>query len=291
MTKREIDPYTGRELTDHEWDGIKELNTPVPKPVYWFLGIGFSICVVLWILLPAWPGISTYTKGILGIDQRDQVNEALAAGKVDRSTWETIVASNDLAELSGNEQILQVAKDAGKVLFEDNCSVCHASGGIGNAGYPTLNDTDWLWGGTVDEIYQTLRGGINSRHDETRFAQMMAYGEMQILSRDEISMLTDYVTSFSEPTQNEQQHTAAAALFETNCSSCHGIDGTGEQLLGAPNLTDAVWLYGGDKPSIYQTIYYGRAGHMPHWDGRISDTDLKLLTLYVSQLSETVSED
>ncbi len=286
MTKREIDPYTGQELTDHEWDGIKELNTPVPKPVYWFLGIGFSICLVLWVLLPAWPGISTYTKGLLGIDQRIQVAKALDEGKVERRSWESVVATNDLAQLSQNEEILQIAKDAGQVLFDDNCALCHASGGVGNTGYPTLNDSDWLWGGDVDEIYQTLRAGINSGHDETRFAQMMAFGEMQVLSGDDVSMLTDYVKSLSDPAASGQPDEAAVALFESNCASCHGIDGTGEQMLGAPNLTDDVWLYGGDKPSIYQTIFYGRAGHMPHWDGRLTDTDLKLLTLYVKQLSE-----
>ena len=289
MTKREIDPYTGVELTGHQWDGIKELNTPVPKLVYWFLSLGAVVCVILWVLYPSWPGVSSYTKGVLGVDQWSQIEDALETGASEREEWRSEIASADFETLSANPEIKSIVKNAGSVLFNDNCAACHGVGGGGNNGYPSLIDDDWIWGGTPDDIYQTLRAGINSSHSETRFSQMMAFGEMQVLSRDDILKLSEYVRTLSKQ-DNQPAQPEATALFEVNCASCHGITGEGEALVGAPNLTDDVWLYGGDPSSVYETIYFGRNGHMPHWDERLDDNDLKLLTLYVLGLSEQKSD-
>ncbi|WP_404404785.1 cytochrome-c oxidase, cbb3-type subunit III [Pelagibacterium halotolerans] len=285
--KNERDPVTGQITTGHEWNGIKELNSPVPKIVFGALIIG-AIYVAVWtVLMPAWPMVDSYTKGLLGIDQRDQVNEQVALARIEQAAWADAVASRPLEEVAADLQSMAVVREAGPTLFRDNCAACHAGSGTGQTGFPNIAEAPMMWGDGVDAIYQTVRVGINSGHPETRYAQMLAFGKDMMLPRADVSLLVDYVRFISGQVPADPEIEAAGAqLFAHNCASCHGADGTGVPEVGAPNLTDAYWTYGGDRDAIFQTIFYGRQGHMPHWEGRLSDTDIRILALYVSDLRE-----
>ena len=283
--KQDIDAISGVETTGHEWDGIKELNNPLPK---WWLYI-FYICIIwsiiYWVLFPAWPLATTYTKGLLGHNDRAIVTEKVTALKAERAITGAGLETASLEEIRSNENLLTFALAQGKAAFGDNCAACHGSGAAGFTGYPNLNDDDWLWGGTLDDIYQTLLFGIRSGHDEARFGNMLAFGADGILTRDEISDVVSYVEQIGglEP-EDMASVERGKALFADNCASCHGEAGMGEQSLGAPNLTDSIWLYGSTRTALMETIINGRAGVMPGWQARLDDVTIKSLTVYVHSL-------
>lgn len=290
MGSEKHDPVTGRMTTGHEWNGIEELDTPVPRVVLFFLAVTALFSLVYWLLMPAWPLGVTYTRGLLGIDQRQvvarQVEDAVAA----RAAWsERIAAADDISALAADEALMRHVRETGRTLFIDNCGVCHGVAGAGGPGYPNLATGAWLWGGDLETLAETIRVGINSTHDETRIAQMMAFGRMGILDRDEVRNVAAYVRSLSgqELSQAERARLdASAAVYADNCAACHGDDATGVAELGAPDLTDDVWIYGGDAQSVFTSIHAGREGHMPHWEGRLSPVDIRLLALYVAALAE-----
>lgn len=283
MSQPERDPVSGQITTGHEWNGIKELNSPVPRIVFAVLIAGAIYTVVSSILLPMWPGISGYTPGILGIDQRDSVNEAVEAARLERTVWTDAVDNNSFAETQGDAALMGVVRTVGNSLFGDNCAACHGRTATGNTGFPNIAEAPMLWGDDIDTIYETIRVGINSTHPETRFAQMLAFGRDGMLSREDVSTLTSYVLSLSD-SEADAPDPAAAELFAFNCASCHGEDARGQTELGAPDLTDPFWIYGGSREAVYATIYNGRAGHMPSWEGRLSPTDIRVLALYVDDL-------
>ncbi|WEX08614.1 cytochrome-c oxidase, cbb3-type subunit III [Chelativorans sp. AA-79] len=288
MSIEKRDPVTGRMTTGHEWNGIEELETPIPKVVFLFLAAAVLFSVVYWLLMPAWPLGWTYSRGLLGIDQRDVVTRQVEDAAAARTVWTARIAEEDFATIAADPDLMRHVKDTGGTLFADNCAVCHGSGGTGGPGFPNLTTGSWLWGGDPETIAETVRVGINSTHDETRFSEMMAFGQMGVLNREERRSVTAYVRSLSgqEPSEADQGRLSEGEeLFATNCAACHGENGAGMHEVGAPDLTDGNWIYGGDAQSIMTTIYAGRQGHMPHWQDRLSPVDIKILTLYVGMLA------
>ena len=288
-TNVERDEATGTETTGHEWDGIKELNTPLPK---WWLYVFYACIVwsvVYWIAMPAWPtggsGTDDYTKGVLGYSQRQVVTEQVAAAKAAQSEYRDAIAAADLEGIVADDELLRFSLAGGAAAFGDNCAACHGSGAQGFKGYPNLNDDAWLWGGTLEDIHTTLLYGIRWEHDETRFNIMPAYGTDGILTAEEIDLTADYVLSLSGAAElSAEQQEAGATIYAEQCAACHGDAGEGIMELGAPNLADTIWLYGGDKADVVETITYSRAGVMPGWVDRLDPVTIKQLTVYVHAL-------
>jgi len=284
----ERDPHTGHMTTGHEWNGIKELNTPVPRPVYFFLAATALFGIIYWILMPAWPIGVTYTKGLLGIDQRATVVQNLKQAQLDRSVWTKRIESEDFSAIQADPQLMTIVRQTGHALFGDNCAACHGAKATGGKGFPNLTTASWLWGGTPEAIAETIRVGINSPHADSRTSQMPAFGRDQILPRADIENVVSYVRSLSgDAAPNAEQADkikAGKEIFAANCASCHGDDARGNAEAGVPNLADKFWIYGGDVETVYATVWGGRQGHMPTWESRLSPLDRKILTLYVVDL-------
>jgi cytochrome c oxidase cbb3-type subunit 3 len=284
----ERDPHTGHMTTGHEWNGIKELNTPVPRPVYFFLAATALFGIVYWILMPAWPIGVTYTKGLLGVDQRATVVQSLKQAQLDRSVWTKRIESEDFSAIQADPQLMTIVRQTGHALFGDNCAACHGAKARGGKGFPNLTTTSWLWGGTPEAIAETIRVGINSPHADSRASQMPAFGKDQILPRADIENVASYVRSLSDGTASNAEQAdkikAGKEIFAANCASCHGDDARGNAEAGVPNLIDKFWIYGGDVDTIYSTVWGGRQGHMPTWESRLSPLDRKILTLYIVDL-------
>lgn len=282
-TKR-TDDVTGFETTGHEWDGIEELNRPLPK---WWL-YTFYVCIIwsigYYFAYPSWPLISDYSRGLLGYSQRATVADELAAAReAQRGLYDQIEAK-ELEEIAADPELLRFAMAGGKAAFGDNCAPCHGSGAQGFKGYPNLNDDAWIWGGTLENIHTTLLYGIRSGHDEARINDMLAFGRDGVLERGQIADVTEYVLSLSGQDHDAAKAEAGATVFADNCVACHGEGGVGNQELGAPNLTDAIWLYGGDRATIYESVYAGRGGVMPAWVDRLDGATIKKLAVYVHSL-------
>ena len=285
MSVEERDEHTGHMITGHEWDGIKELNRPVPKVVWLGLVVTGLFSIVYWILMPAWPHVESYTKGLLGINQRAIVAEDMRAAAAERSEWTQQIETLSYEEIQANEFLMHVARQTGRTLFQDNCGACHGMQAQGGDGFPRLTDDAWLWGNDPEIIEEVIRVGINSSHRRTKIAMMLGFGEGGMLDRDTTLDLVRYVLSFSgkAPTGADQIESLAAGkkTYDTICIGCHSPDGSGNRNLGAPSLKDDYWVFGGDEESVYNSIFKGRSGHMPHWEGRLSAVQRKILTLYV----------
>lgn len=286
MAEKEIDQPTGVETTGHEWDGIKELNNPLPR--WWVIVFYVSIVwsVVYWVFMPSWPGINGYLKGVRNHTERQNVETAMSELAAKRSDqMGRLLAVNNIADIERDPELLQYTLKAGESLFGDNCATCHGAGGQGaKGGYPALVDDDWLWGGSLNDIQQTIRYGVRSGHANARFNIMQAYGRDGLLPAGQVDDLVEYVASLSGGEANEAAVERAAPVFAQQCASCHGPEGRGDQAQGAPNLTDHIWLYGGDKLTIRQTLYEGRGGVMPNWSGRLSEEQVTALAVYVHSL-------
>jgi cytochrome c oxidase cbb3-type subunit 3 len=284
MSKVEKDEISGTDTTGHEWDGIKELDTPMPR---WWLWT-FYACIVwavgYWILMPAWPLISDHTRGVLGYSSRANIEQELAEVEASRAEITKALQETELGEVKDNPELYQFALTGGRSHFAVNCSQCHGSGAQGGPGFPNLNDDDWLWGGTVDDIYQTIQYGIRSEHEDTRIGEMPAFLKDEILERDQVSDVTEYVLSLSQEGRNAEAVARGKEVFANECAACHGDNAKGNRDFGAPNLADAIWFYGGDKATIYKTIANGRANMMPAWDQRLDDTVIRQISLYVHSL-------
>jgi cytochrome c oxidase cbb3-type subunit 3 len=282
MALGERDEFSGHMTTGHEWNGIKELNAPVPRIIWMFL-ITTTILAVIWtILMPSWPGVHGYFRGLLGVDQRISVAETVAQGVAERAGWTAQITNADFATIQANPALMGIVNETGEALFGDNCAACHGTRGTGNNGYPNLAAAPMMWGDEPETIMETIRVGINSAHPETRLAQMLAFGRDKMLDQGQIELVAEYVQSLSDPAIASTAE--GATVFADNCAGCHGSDAKGIAGSGAPNLTDAFWIYGGDRASIRQSIHNGRQGLMPTWEGRLSPLDIKLLALYVLEL-------
>ena len=284
-TKREIDAHTGMATTGHEWDDIRELNTPLPRWWLWIFYATIIWSVGYWFVYPSWPLVSSYTVGAFGWHSRAAVETDLAALKATRAGMTGKLAAASLEDIRASKDMLDFARAQGRAAFGDNCAPCHGSGGGGAKGYPNLNDDDWLWGGKLDEIAFTIRHGIRSTDDKTRAGSMPAFGRDNMLKRPEIEAAADYVRSLARlPTDPKADLALGKKVFADNCASCHGDNGKGNQELGAPDLTDAIWLYGQEKAVIVEGLWNGRGGVMPAWAGRLDETTIKALTVYIHTL-------
>lgn len=282
---KEVDALSGTATTGHAWDGIKELNTPLPR--WWVLVFYATIVwsVGYWVVYPAWPLVSNYTAGVFGYSSRGDVAAELAELQKVRGAKSTALADAALADVEKDQGLLAFARAQGKAAFGDNCAPCHGSGATGSRGYPNLNDDDWLWGGTVDEIHQTITVGIRSGHAKARENQMPAFGRDGMLKRPEIVEVANYVRSLSGlPVRPGSNLEAGKKIFAENCVACHGDDGKGNAELGGPNLTDRIWLYGSDEATIADVVTNSRNGVMPAWEGRLDPVTIKALAVYVHTL-------
>lgn len=282
--QKEVDTHSGTETTGHEWDGIKELNTPLPR---WWVWI-FVACIVwaagYWILMPAWPLANGYTHGLLNRSERKDVVASLESLKAGRSRFESELAVTPLHKIESNPDLLQFTLAEGKSAFGDNCAPCHGAGAQGSKGYPNLNDDVWLWGGTLDDILHTITVGVRSTSAETRQSQMPAFGRDGILKPEQINDLTEFVVALSHRPADQTAANRARKLFADNCAACHGASGKGGRSVGAPNLTANVYLYGPRYEDIHDQIWNGRGGVMPTWGGRLSPVTIKALSVYVHSL-------
>jgi cytochrome c oxidase cbb3-type subunit 3 len=283
-SKKEIDAITGTETTGHEWDGIRELNTPLPRWWLWIFYATIVWAIGYWVLYPSWPTLTGYLPGALNHSQRADVDREVAALRIERQKLGRQLAGATLQQIEADPNLLQFAREAGKSAFGDNCATCHGSGAQGAKGYPNLNDDVWLWGGSLDEIRQTLMVGIRSTHPDTRQSQMPAFGKDGILKAAEIRDLTDYVLHLSGQKADAAAVQRAGALWASNCASCHGDDGKGNRAFGAPNLTDREWLHGGTKDAIEAQIVSGKGGVMPTWGSRLDPMTIDALAVYVHSL-------
>jgi cytochrome c oxidase cbb3-type subunit 3 len=284
-THEHVDPVSGTTTTGHEWDGIAELNTPLPRWWLWTFYATIVWALAYMIAYPAWPLVSSYTQGLLGWHSREAIVADLNALKAQRATMTAKLAETPLEEVSANPELLAFARAQGKAAFGDNCAPCHGAGGGGAKGYPNLNDDDWLWGGKINDIEQTVRYGIRSAHEQTRQGMMPAFGRDGVLKRSDIAAVTDYVRSLSDlPVEKGADLETGAKVYAETCAACHGEKGNGNQELGAPSLADKIWLYGSERAVIMETLWNGRGGMMPAWQGRLDDTTVKALTVYVQTL-------
>lgn len=281
---REKDAHSGVETTGHEWDGITELDNPLPRWWLWIFYATIVWSIGYWVVMPAWPLLTDYTRGVLGHSQRQIVASDIEALQAARAGYGEKLTTVSLAEIESDPALQEVALAWGKSAFGDNCATCHGAGGGGAKGYPNLNDDVWLWGGKLDDIRLTLMVGIRSAHPDARQSQMPAFGTDGILEPAQIRDLSQYVMSLSGRSTDAEAVSRASQLFADNCAACHGPEGKGNREFGAPNLTDAEWLYGGDQATIQETITKARGGVMPTWAGRLDAPTINALAVYVHSL-------
>jgi len=283
--KIEHDSVTGRETTGHEWDGIKELNRPLPKWWLWVLYVCVAWSVVYWLLFPAWPLGTFHTGGLLGYSARTDLDSALAEARKGQEKYLNAIAATPVEQIRNDPQLFNFALAGGRALFAQNCQPCHGASGQGGPGYPVLVDDDWLWGGTQADIYQTIQHGIRAANDdETRQMNMPRFGADGLLQPDQINDVAEFVLSLSNRATDPAAAQRGAPVFAENCAVCHGDKGEGNQAVGAPTLSDQIWLYGGDKKDIVHTITFARNSVMPSWSKRLDDVSIKQLAVYVHEL-------
>ncbi len=281
MSKRELDEATGVETTGHEWDGIRELDNPLPRWWLWVMWASVAVAAVYWVLMPAWPGVSGYTRGILGQSDRAAVAGELAGLKALRGTQGARLRDASLEQIEADPELQAYALAAGQAVFGDNCATCHGTGGAGFKGYPNLRDDVWLWGGSLEDIQRTITVGVRSGHPEAHESQMPAFGRDQMLTGAQVADLTEYVVALSRRPAEKAAVARAEPVYQAQCAACHGPSGEGVAQFGAPNLTDAEWLYGGDRDDIRGQIHYGRNGVMPAWADRFDPETIKALAVYI----------
>ncbi|CCQ72123.1 cytochrome-c oxidase, cbb3-type subunit III [Magnetospira sp. QH-2] len=280
MAQPERDALTGTETTGHEWDGIRELNTPLPK---WWVYVWFA--TIIWaigyyVVYPSWPTMNDYVKGMWNYSSRAQHDQHMMAVKESQASWAGKFESTSVTEVYNDNTLRSYAMAGGQFLFNENCAPCHGANGQGNPGYPVLADDDWLWGGSLEAIETTIRYGIRSGHDEERANEMPAFGADELLSADQLAQMTDYVLNLAGQGGSD----AGKDLFIEQCASCHGEDGKGMTDLGGPNLADGIWLFDGGKEGIMAQLNKPTHGVMPAWEGRLSNVAIKQLAIYVSTL-------
>lgn len=284
---KDIDHVTGVETTGHEWDGLKELNNPAPRWWVWVWIITIVWSIGYWVVYPAWPTLSNDhqggTQGTFGWTQYKELEASQAEIAARQAEYLSEFENASYDQIVNDPTLNAFAVAGGNALFKNNCATCHGAGGQGAKGFPNLTDDDWLWGGQLADIEQTVRYGIRSGHDEARISQMPSFGKDELLEKEEIDEVVDYVLSLSSE-EGPDANSAGAEIFANNCASCHGEQGKGGRDFGAPNLTDAIWLYGGDRETVYETVYNARSGLMPYWEGKLDENAIRQLTVYVHGL-------
>jgi len=284
MSDREIDEHSGTETTGHEWDGIRELNTPMPR---WWLTILYA--TIIWaigymLVYPAWPLVSSYTKGFFEYSSRAEVAKDIAIAKEAQKADLDKLATASLEEIRTDADMLEFAMAGGRAAFNVNCSQCHGSGAQGFVGYPNLNDDEWLWGGTLDDIHLSITHGIRNDDDDAHQSDMPAFLKDELLGKAEISDVAEFVLSLSNSSTDAAAVDRGAPMYKENCADCHGEKGAGNAELGAPALDNKIWLYGGDKTALVESISFSRKGVMPAWGQKLDPIVVKQLTIYVHSL-------
>lgn len=283
-TKIEKDSVTGHMTTGHEWDGLQELNRPLPKWWLYVLWATVAFAVVWCVLYPSVPGISGYWHGLLGYSQRASVDQAVAEVAAQRADAMNRIAKLSFADIRKDPKLLAVAETAGRITFANNCQPCHGAGGGGNPGFPALAAGNWMWGGTLEAIQQTVTHGIRSGDPDARQSQMLRFGVDGILKPDQIQQVADYVmTLFGKPVPGADL-APGQALFLANCAVCHGENGQGNRAMGAPRLASHIHLHGDTRDAVVAQVTNPKMGVMPNWNTRLDTATIKSVTLYVHSL-------
>ncbi len=281
-TKIEKDSVSGQMTTGHEWDGLKELNRPLPKWWLYILYATIAWALVWFVLYPSIPGVRGYFHGTTGYSQRTAVDQDVAAVAKQRSAYMDRVKALSFEDIRKDPQLFAVAQTAGKIAFANNCQPCHGAGGGGNPGYPVLAAGNWIWGGKLDDIQQTVTFGVRSGLDNARNSQMPRFGADGLLKPAEIDEVAAYVmTLYGKPGANTA---TGAKLFAENCAACHGEKGEGKREVGAPRLAGRAHLYGDDEATVVAQIKNPRLGMMPNWNARLDEATIKSVALYVHAL-------
>jgi len=282
MSKKPVTKKADPETTGHSWDGIEEFNNPLPR---WWLWT-FYLCII-WgiaytIAYPAWPLVHGATQGLLGSDTRADVAAEITRYEEANAPIEAKLVETDLTAIAGDPELVNYTTNAGGAIFRTWCAQCHGSGAQGAVGYPNLLDNDWLWGGTIEDIHTTISHGIrNTTDDDARYSEMPRFGADELLEPEQIDQVVQYVMQISGQDHDAAMATEGAVVFADNCAACHAEDGTGDRFQGAPNLTDAIWLYGGDQATLTETVTNARFGVMPAWTGRLSESDIRAVASWV----------
>jgi cytochrome c oxidase cbb3-type subunit III len=283
--KVRVDPFSGVPTTGHEWDGIEELNTPLPRWWVWTFWITIVWGIAYAIAYPSWPTLSGGTQGLLAWNARSQVTSDVADLQATRGPVLEKIAAAPLEGIESDPQLLAASRMVGKVAFATNCASCHGAGGQGAKGYANLNDDDWIWGGKLADIKQTIEHGVRWEADKaTHSSAMPAFGRDGVLTPEQISIVADHVRTYAETPDSDAPTLEGEKLYAENCASCHGVEGKGNPEVGAPALYDRVWLYSADKPTIVARIANGGGAVMPAWKDRLDDTTIKALAVYVHSL-------
>lgn len=281
---KDIDDVSGVETTGHEWDGLKELNNPLPRWWVWVFLITIIWSLWYFVVYPSWPTLSGATEGTSGYTQFKELAESQQEIQDRQQAYLGRFEKASDQEVLDDPELYAFAMAGGASAFKDNCATCHGTGGAGAKGYPNLIDDDWLWGGRLEDIHQTLLYGIRVQGDfDTRLSQMPAFGKDKLLNKDDLNAVVDYVMTLSGE-EAKPNFERGQVVFREQCASCHGPKGKGLREFGAPNLTDKIWLYGGDRSSVYESVFYARAGMMPAWGERLDENTIRQLTIYLHQL-------
>lgn len=287
MAKKDNNKPVEPKTTGHEWDGIQEYDNPVPRWWLWSLVLTVLFSVGYVIYYPAFPLLNGFTKGTAGWSQYKELEESQKYAADRKQKFEAQISGQPVEAILANADMREYAYQAGKSLFAVNCSQCHGAGANGAKahGYPSLLDDEWLWGGDIESIEYSIRHGIRSYDDEdTRDNVMMAYGKEEVLDEQQINDVVRYIRVLGGRFMDNDASDRGAEVFAENCASCHGEQGEGISEMGAPNLNNHVWLYGGSREKLVETISNGRAGVMPAWSNKLSDDDIRKLTVYVHEL-------
>lgn len=283
MSEKHIDELSGVETTGHEWDGIRELNNPMPRWWLWTFYATIVWALAYTIAYPAWPMIRTATTGMLGYSSRAEVQAELAAAEAAKSVYVEAVKTKGVGEILADANLRQFATSAGSAAFKVNCVQCHGSGAQGSPGFPNLNDDEWLWGGKIEQIYQTISNGVRFAGDEeTHSSEMPAFAE--VLEPQQVNEVAAFVASLSGQALTPELVPAGATVFAENCAACHGDNAKGNREMGAPDLTDAIALYASGQAAIAQQVRQPRHGVMPAWGARLGDVKVKELAVFVHSL-------
>lgn len=282
MADKHIDELSGVETTGHEWDGIRELNNPMPRWWVWTFYATIVWAIGYAIAYPAWPMITHATRGWLGYSSRQELADTVRTAAAAQKVFADKIAATSVTDIARDPELLQFALNGGDAAFKVNCITCHGTGAMGGPGYPNLNDDDWLWGGTIDQIYQTIRFGIRNDHPDTRVSEMPAFAEM--LDPTQTRQVAAYVISLTRTASDPALLAPGKQVFADNCAACHGEQAEGNIDVGAPDLADAIWLKGDTEDAIARQVSAPRHGVMPAWAGRLTDPTIKELAVYVHSL-------
>lgn len=284
-TGAEKDAVTGVETTGHEWDGIRELDNPLPRWWLYVLYATIAFSALWWVLYPSWPWLDGHTIGLLGSNQRTELAAQMEAARGRQAAYLDRTAAASPAEINADPNLQRFALAGGEALFKENCAPCHGLGGSGRKGFPILADDDWLWGGGLEQIEFTIRHGIRNADDpEARATQMPAFGADGLLDPAQIASVAQHVLALAGKPSDAAAAQAGARVYAENCAACHGDRGEGNKEVGAPALDDGIWLYGDTSAQIEAQVTRPRQGVMPAWQGRLDGDAIKMLTVYVHGL-------